>query len=50
MWMGWKNLEQGVENDVDGTEKLRQGMKIEVDGMEKPGTRGGEWFEWDVET
>ena len=48
--MGRRNLEQGVENDVDGTEKLGQGMKIEVDGMEKPGTRGGEWCEWDVET
>ena len=48
--MGRKNLEQGLENDVDGTEKLGQGMKIEVDGIEKPGTRGGEWFEWDVET
>ena len=48
--MGRENLEQWVENDVDGTEKLGQGMKIEVDGMEKPGTKGGEWFEWDVET
>ena len=28
MWMGQRNLEQGVENDVNGTEK--------------PGTRGGE--------
>ena len=35
---------------MDGTEKLGQGMKIEVDGMEKPGTRGGEWCEWDGET
>lgn len=35
---------------MDGTNKLGQGMKIKADGIEKPGTRGGEWFEWDVET
>lgn len=35
---------------MDGTEKLGKGMKIKADGIEKPGTRGGEWCEWDVES
>ena len=55
--MGRKNLEHGVENDVDETEKpgtrgwrmmwmgrrnLEEGVENDVDGTEKPGTRGGE--------
>ena len=36
MWMGRRNLEQGVENDVDGTEK--------------PGTRGEKFYGRDGKT
>ena len=41
--MGQRNLEQGVENDVNGTENPgTRGVENDVNGTEKFGTRGGE--------
>ena len=37
-----RNLEQGVENDVDVTENLEQGVENYMDGSEKSGTWVGE--------
>ena len=42
MLMLLRNLEQGVENDVDVTENLEQRVENYTDGSKKPGTWVGE--------